>query len=196
MTFKQGEAKKKKNHFHTVQHCIQTRLWPPLLKDTWHNVISFFTFKLRTKLSYNSYMHKDLNSSYIVWLNTTPTATTVPDLSFGKLANYTVSSVPHHMNLHHTDDQTVQQTAPLGGEIKMWGWQQPYLKRKKTGETGWIRKTKQDSVKLHFELDVSIIQIILKKVVFSFWSLSSVGCNGCHKWNIELNNKYIRTRWM
>lgn len=182
------QKKKKKNHFHTVQHCIQTRLWPPLLKDTWHNVISFFTFKLRTKLSYNNYTHKDLNSSCIVWLNTTPTATTAPNLSFGKLVSYTVSSVPHHMNLHHTGDQMVQRTTPLGGGIKMRGWQQPwtwiYLKRKKTGDTGWIRKTKQDSINLHFELDVAIIQFIFKKAVLIFWSLLSVGCNECHRWSI------------
>ena len=101
------------------------------------------------------------------------------------------------MNLHHTGDQMVQRTTPLGGGLNMPGWQQPwtwiYLKTKEIGDRGQIIKTKQDSVKLHFELDVAITQFIFKKALLTFWSLLSVGCNECHRWSNELNNKYITT---
>ena len=101
------------------------------------------------------------------------------------------------MNFHHTGDQMVQRTTLLGGGLSMPGWQQPwtwiYLKRKETGDRGQIIKTKQESVKLNFELDVSITQFIFKKILLTFWSLLSVGCNECHRWGNELNNKYITT---
>lgn len=87
--------------------------------------------------------------------------------------NYTVSSLPHHMNLHHTGNQMAQRTMPDGRRNKdtrmTTATNLDTLREKGNWRQSWDKtENKRESGKLHFELGVAIIQFILEKAVLIF----------------------------